>query len=75
MVPIRVFRREFQKARPTDTIEKRCLIFSIRYVPINIFPFTISTLLLVAAEIIQRKGSTEKQQTIIKNMYINSTLK
>jgi hypothetical protein len=70
-VPIRVFRREFRKARPRDTVERRTLKFSSRWVPKNSFPLIISTLRLVAAVNIQKKGNPEKKQTKIKKIYIN----
>jgi hypothetical protein len=69
-VPIRVFRREFRKVRPRDTVERRTLKFSSRWFPKNSFPLIISTLRLVAAANIQKKGNPEKRQIKIKKAYI-----
>jgi hypothetical protein len=70
-VPIALIRREFQKARSTDTVSDKCFIFSRRYEPKKIFPFIISILLFVAEIIIHKNGIPENTQTIIKNKYIN----
>jgi 4'-phosphopantetheinyl transferase EntD len=69
-VPARAFRREFQKTLPKATEEINVLMFSIKYVPKETFPLTMSTLLFVAAEIIQKNGNTEKMHTTIRKRYI-----
>jgi hypothetical protein len=69
-VPIILIRSEFQKARPTDTVAVRVLIFSTRYDPKKNLPLIISILLLVAEIIIHKKGITEKKQTKIRKAYM-----
>jgi hypothetical protein len=69
-VPIRVFRRELRKVRPRDTVARRLRRFSSRWPPKKSFPRITSTLRLVAAVSIQKRGNPEKRQIRIKKRYI-----
>jgi hypothetical protein len=66
---IEVF-REFQKVCPRFTVWVRVKRFLIRLVPKKTLPLIMSMLLLVAAEIIQKKGKEEKKHIIPRNEYI-----
>jgi hypothetical protein len=69
-VPMTEFFREFQKVCPRFTVWVRVKRFRIRLVPKKTLPLMMSILLLVAAEIIQKKGKEEKKHMIPRNEYI-----
>jgi hypothetical protein len=69
-VPVTEFFREFQKVCPRFTVWIRVKRLLMRLVPKKTLPLMMSILLLVAAEIIQKKGNEEKKHIIPRNEYI-----